>query len=378
MTQMEGPEGAPEGALDEIRARRVTLVDGDGRPRVAFATAADGSAGLILCDTDERRRAELVLDDRGGAHLKLHDRDGAVCAWLAVDGSGAPSLYLQGARPADAPAPARAALAVDERGCPLFSLHDGQGQPRFLLALEERSGMPRLGFFDAHGSSRLVLSEAHDGTPPQIPGPAAAPEPTALTQPTEDTDRTTQALAELGARIDRVERRRGERWTLGATLVLLVAMVGGALGWVLRPEAEPVSHEVERVAQAQETPVALRPESPSPDPPSRPPDPPPAEHPRVLEAEELVLKSPDGTTRARLGALPDGEPYLQLIGRDGQGLVELAVLPRTGASLSLRAGSRFVGLSAPLGGGPTLSLFDGERVIFQAPDGTPRVRGTVR
>ncbi len=365
-----------EGAGTELRATRFTLVDGGGRARAALGPADDGSTGLLLYDAQERPRAQMVLDGSGQANVKLHDRDGDVAAWLAVGRSGAPSLYLRGVSRSDRAVRGHAEICVDEHGCPVLSLHDREGQPRVLLSLDERDGRPGLSFSDALGNSRLVLSEDGSGgllylfdregrsregiprlplgdAPPPEPSRAAVPPPAPVLPAAIPDD---GALAAMAQRLTALERGRRRSRLATAALVLIAAALGGVGGATLAPELRDpatVAAPVEPAAVAS-------------------PAPPPATMGRIVEAEEFVLTDGRGGTRAKLSLMPDGWPYLQLTGPEGDGVVQLAVLPGPDVLLRLTGGDGTVLLAASPKGPPSLSLYDGDRVIFQAPAGLAR------
>src|SRR5262245_12905909 len=139
MREEMGVAGAGTAAVvDELRARRFTVVGEHGRMRAALGPGAGGAAGLYLYDDEDRPRAEVALDATGAANVKLHDPDGEVCAWLAVGPHGAPSLYLRGASRHGTGVRGHAQVSIDEHGCPLLSLHDTDGRARVLLSLDEQ------------------------------------------------------------------------------------------------------------------------------------------------------------------------------------------------------------------------------------------------
>lgn len=362
-----------EAAGNELRATRFTLVDDGGRARAALGPADDGSTGLLLYDAQERPRAQMVLDGSGQANVKLHDRDGDVAAWLAVGRSGAPSLYLRGVSRSDRSVRGHAEICVDEHGCPVLSLHDREGQPRVLLSLDERDGRPALSFSDALGNSRLVLSEdgsggllylydregrSREGVPHLPLGEPPAPEPArAQPAPVTSTPSDGAALTAMGERVTALERSRRRGRLAAAALVLLAAALGGVGGATFAPELRGEAGTTTPIATAAvAVPAPIVETSTS----------------RVLQAEEFVLTDGHGGTRAKLSLMPDGWPYLQLTGPEGNGVVQLAVLPGPDVLLRLSGGDGTVLLAASQDGPPSLSLYDGDRVVFQAPAGLAR------
>ncbi|HEV7732980.1 MAG TPA: hypothetical protein VGR62_12490 [Candidatus Binatia bacterium] len=376
MDELAERERTEDAAGTELRATRFTLVDSVGRARAALGPADDGSTGLLLFDAQERPRAQMVLDGSGQAHVKLHDRDGDVAAWLAVGRSGAPSLYLRGVSRTDRAVRGHAEICVDEHGCPVLSLHDREGQPRVLLSLDERDGRPGLSFSDALGNSRLVLSEdgtggllylydregqSRDGVPRL---PLGDPPPVTAAPPSPDA-RVAASDGDLPSMVDRItrlERSRRRGRLAAAALVLIAAGLGGIGGAAFAPELR----RMPAPSPIAVAPIAVAPIAAAPAPVVA------AAPSRVLEAEEFVLTDGHGGTRARLSLMPDGWPYLQLSGPDGQGIVQLAVLPGPDVLLRLSAGNGTVLLAASADGPPSLSLYEGDRVVFQAPAGLAR------
>jgi hypothetical protein len=130
-------------APEELRARRLVLVDEAGRVRATLGPAADGSTALRLLDADERTRAELAIDANDGTMLTLRDGAGEFRCSLVVGPEGETRLHLHGA--------------------PAVSLHDEEGQPRAVLALDEHTGMANLSYADAEGKSCLLAAEDPGG-----------------------------------------------------------------------------------------------------------------------------------------------------------------------------------------------------------------------
>ncbi|MCW5891778.1 MAG: hypothetical protein KIT14_14700 [bacterium] len=365
--------GERTATVDEVRAERFVLVDGDGRRRAALGPADDGATGLLLYDAQERAKAQLVLDGSGAAHVKLHERDGDVAAWLAVARSGSPSLYLRGVSRHDRGVRGHAEVCVDEHGCPVLSLHDREGQARVLLSLDDRDGRPSLSFSDAQGNSRLVLSEDGSGGllylfdragEPRGDGvphlPLAEPAPAA-------PEATPPPVAPMVAPAPAADPRRWPPGRAARARALATSPRdhrGGARRRGRRRARRPTAAAA---GAAGESPLALATTAPAP---AAPPIVASA-GPR-LEAEEFVLRDAAGGTRGRLGLLPDGAPYLQLAGADGAGLVQLAVLPGPDVVFQLTAGDSALLLSAAPDGAPSISLYEGDRVVFQAPAGVSR------
>lgn len=108
--------------LDEIRARRIVLVDKSGLERAVLSLDEDkGMVGLVM--RDNHGGATAVLGTSG---LSLRDDSGKTRAILAFNADmGEPTLVLfsQSGK-------ARALLLVDKDG-PAFSLRDDKGNQRW-------------------------------------------------------------------------------------------------------------------------------------------------------------------------------------------------------------------------------------------------------
>jgi hypothetical protein len=322
---MERLEIGDAGALEELRARRLTLVDAQGRVRATFGPAGDGSMELRLFDRDDRARAELAVDANGAASLTLRDPDGEMRSCLAVGHDGDTRLHLHGT------------AAV--------SLHDREGQPRALLGLDEHSGMATLSYVDAAGACCVLLTEdgsggrlhlfQRDGRGRRIPGSdpgdpeasaalTAAPKPEAAVPP---------------APAERASRRRGAATALTLLLSALLGVLGGRLG------TAPSSAETSSATRQGGS---------------------------TVHAQEIILSDTTGTPRMRLGALPDGTPLLWMSDATRQSTLEIGVSPDVGAVVRLNGGKSSIALVAPPGEPPSLSASVGGEVLFQAPSNVVR------
>ena len=106
--------------LDEIRARRIVLVDKSGLERAVLSLDEDkGMVGLVM--RDKHGGASAVLGTSG---LNLRDESGKLRAVLGLlMGEPGLSLFSQSGK-------ARALLLVDKDG-PAFSLRDDKGNQRW-------------------------------------------------------------------------------------------------------------------------------------------------------------------------------------------------------------------------------------------------------
>jgi hypothetical protein len=305
---------------DELRVRRLTLVDEAGRVRATLGPASHGSTALRLYDGDDHARVELAIDANGAATFTLRDGGGEFRSSLVVGPGGETRLHLHGS--------------------PAVSLHDDDGQPRAVLALDEHSGTASLACADADGNCCLLLAEdaaggrlhlfQRDGTGRRIP--ACDP---------GDPDAA-------GTAIVRVEAPHPSAFRRGVAHVALVAVAALAGALAGRFATPPVA-----------APVAVQ------APGARPAG-------SVLEAEELVLSDRSGTMRARLAVLADGTPLLWMTDPTGKSTLEMGVLSDVGAVVRLNGGESSVALVAPPRDPPSLSASSGDEVLFQAPSHVAR------
>src|SRR5436853_1562620 len=294
-------------AADELRARRLVLVDDMGRVRATLGPAADGSAALRLLDADERARAELAIDANGTTTLTLRDGGGEFRSSLVVGAEGETRLHLHGA-PAvshhDDSGASRAVLGLDEHtGLATLAFADGENRPSLLLAEDPSGG--RLHLFQRDGEGRRIPA-CDPGDPDAAGGPLAP----------------RRGDAPRAAR----ERRAGRR--LATAVLVFVATVAGTVTGRLapapRPDPTPAAPAVVRMGP-------------------------------VLQAEELLLADRSGTTRARLSVLADGTPLLWMTDPSGKHTSELGVLTDTGAVLRLNGGESSIALVAPPRDPPSVS-----------------------
>ena len=375
----------------ELRASRFTLVDRHGNARAALSVGDDGSPSVHLFDPGEQPRMSLSLEASGAANVKLLDTEGDVRVWLSVSPNGAPSLYLRGtSRYADG-GTGHAELSIDEHGCPALSLCDTGGQPRLLLGLDEKAGIPRLSLSSPEGDLRaLLIADRERGAlhlypeqqaaPGDVPTlrlepqpqhtngngnghvaavvtpldpPVAAPEPRAdapvnghvvlLKEPLDEPRR------ESAPKAPRRSRRRYLRAAVPLLVLAVAALLAAGYGALTTPSPEVVLEREVGGATA-------------------------AGGARTVEAEEFVLRGRDGNVQARLGLLPDGSPYLQLTGA-GQSTAELSVLPSQGPVLKLSDGKALVSMRAKGDGSSEITLHsEGQEpraAMFLEADGTP-------
>lgn len=102
-----------------VRARRVQLVDAEGRVRAEPGIDAEGAAGLFVLDAAGRTRATVVHDDSQSG-LFLLDAEGTVRVGAAQDAHGGGGFALHGPE-----AKGAAVLYLKDEGSLTFYAPDG-------------------------------------------------------------------------------------------------------------------------------------------------------------------------------------------------------------------------------------------------------------
>jgi ABC-type amino acid transport substrate-binding protein len=161
-TLFMAPAPAPR---EEVRARRLMLVDASGKTRASLSTGADGAVTLVLAGADERPRATLGVSAAGAPALTLHDEGGRGRATLGIDQADTTFLRLSGR----ADVLPGLAVAIPAAGPRVFSLADAQGRPRLLaaaadeetsLTLRDRGTESAVAVVAAAEDSRLAILDA--------------------------------------------------------------------------------------------------------------------------------------------------------------------------------------------------------------------------
>lgn len=107
-------ESAPQ-VPDVLRARRIELVDAEGRPRAELGIDADGSAGLFVRDVQGGLRA-CVIHDEGQSALYLFDDAGTLRVGASQFAHGGGGFALHG---------------TDSQGATVLYMKDAQGSLTF-------------------------------------------------------------------------------------------------------------------------------------------------------------------------------------------------------------------------------------------------------
>ncbi len=138
-----GGSGEPANVLDEVRTKRLVVIDDKGKSRAILTLVSNGSPVLGLWDDKNKSRMSLTLGPDGSPALALRDDNGTDRAGLTVLPSGNPAL----------------------------SLSDDNGNTRVFLSLSD--GSPRLRLADGNGQGRVgigaIETTSPDGTKTKFP-----------------------------------------------------------------------------------------------------------------------------------------------------------------------------------------------------------------
>ena len=145
--------------IDELVAKRLRIVDDDGRTRIDLSTFESGSPIIEIYDEDERRRAFLGFDRTNPRELNLAiaDSSGRTSADIRVDASGFTSqtFYGQGA--------SRISITSDS-GIPVIELTGQDGRSQLVLRVRE-DGIPEVMLFYVDGSLLFRVPQVSDKRP---------------------------------------------------------------------------------------------------------------------------------------------------------------------------------------------------------------------
>jgi hypothetical protein len=161
----EAAEKLAATTIESLKAKRIALVDGNGKEKVVLNTTTTGSGLLWLYDSADRKRLQLAENSDGYAGLYLLDYDGRSRLSLQTDSAGLPSLHLY-----DSTKKKRVQLYEDESGYAGLSLLDRRNTSRMKLMTEPETGLPALEMYDDKGAIR-------SSSPHPQPSSAASPVP---------------------------------------------------------------------------------------------------------------------------------------------------------------------------------------------------------
>lgn len=144
----------PAHRLDALETHSLTIVDEKNRP---VAVLSSKSAGLVLLDKQEKKRAELFLEPNGTPDLYLYDAAGKPRAALNLYDSGVPNLEFVGSSE-NATGPSLLLESLN-RGEVRLAFHDFQNK-RITGSLEFRTGAAGPVLELADGAGKRLWSTA--------------------------------------------------------------------------------------------------------------------------------------------------------------------------------------------------------------------------
>lgn len=123
------------GVPDELRVKRLFIIDDQGKERIVATTAPDGRASMTWLDRDGKARIDALTDGDGNAFSRWFDRDGT----------------------------SRIMAATDPTGFAAVSWLDREGKPR-MMATTYRDGTADMTWLDGDKKGRIVAGVSKDGT----------------------------------------------------------------------------------------------------------------------------------------------------------------------------------------------------------------------
>lgn len=162
-----GATGQPAKVVDELRLKKMQIVDEKGATRIGLGTSEEGSPILAVFDEKGQHRIALSISDDGSTTMSLHDEKGTRRAQLGLSKDGTPNLGLCNQK-----GDTRWMLAMKADGTTGLDAYDEKGTIRVELALS-KDGTPKLSFWDEKGMARAILGaadmESPDGTKTTYP-----------------------------------------------------------------------------------------------------------------------------------------------------------------------------------------------------------------
>ncbi len=148
-----------------LEASLIQVVDRAGKPRIRLGVDPRVGPAVAISDAKGRNRVVLAVSPAGEPALVLRDEVGPRI-FLHVQSTGLPEAHLFGEN-----GKGGIALRLEGRGIsgllgvgePNIVLTDSRGRKRVGLLLDPRGGDPMLGFSDAAGKLRILLSALSDG-----------------------------------------------------------------------------------------------------------------------------------------------------------------------------------------------------------------------
>ncbi len=143
---------------DEIRTRKITLVDEEGRERAVFQATEEGAL-LAIGDRSGTQRVAIGVSADGVPTLRIGDRNGETRFTIFEQGDFI-SVGVFGASER-----IRCMMGVNEDGVPTLAMADSRGTPRFMINLIGGMETPSIILMDHDRNMRLFIQLQDDGTP---------------------------------------------------------------------------------------------------------------------------------------------------------------------------------------------------------------------
>jgi hypothetical protein len=177
---------------ETLAARRILVLDGEGKVRMSLGTRESGAPALSLMSPEGEIRVAVLLDDESRPSIGLTTRKGGLQSLISVTEAGSrialfdeqgqsrvnltasseendkgafPGLYLN-----DRSGMNRARLFVagqGEESYAVFGLNDAKGRSRAAMTLD-KDGRPILRFYNDGGEAYASLHIEEGGARPQV------------------------------------------------------------------------------------------------------------------------------------------------------------------------------------------------------------------
>jgi len=162
-----GGMSEPEKVVEEVRTKKLVIVDDKGEARMTLVVLPDGMPRLSMSDEKGESRALFGLSTGDTPFLYMSDDKGEARMTLVVLPDGKSKLDMK-----DEKGHSRMTLMVLPDGTPILSMKDEKGNHRMTLVVLP-DGTPRLDIKDEKGESRALLggsdTESPDGTITKYP-----------------------------------------------------------------------------------------------------------------------------------------------------------------------------------------------------------------
>lgn len=152
------PQEEKKTVSEEIRTRRLVIVDHNGEVRGAFGIMPDGESRLELRDKQSQVRTWLGQEAAGLPSLAVIGSDDKPLIELGSVEGKAPVFVLR-----DSAGKRRVAFGVDLTDSTFFMVNDNYGKKRCLISIDKK-GPTQLTLFDTSAEPRASVSVEKNGT----------------------------------------------------------------------------------------------------------------------------------------------------------------------------------------------------------------------